>query len=246
MYPVCCCTHTQQLSSVTVNITGENNCDTGVSIIHGGQFTQLISSLFSFNSVIRFYQSAQQHRNKWTSWRMCPPNMRFKKKKKQFLTSDCVALILSPTPPSNYYAALFFLTDGLMAACFTSLHQRRDASPPVCSCKQLRDGHGSSTETRHNTWVCWLSENKHSLKIIHNISAELITAFIPPVIIIGFYWPTPTSWLKCRQRTTPQTHEAVPLSTRDTTAWRTYALLSQPIDKLNFLGLTNKVYCSCC
>lgn len=46
-----------------------------------------------------------------------------------------------------------------MAACFTSLHQRRNSSSPVCSCKQLVDGQGSAAEAQHNTSVCYLPEN---------------------------------------------------------------------------------------
>lgn len=43
------------------------------------------------------------------------------------------------------------------------------------------------------------------------------------MFILGCYWPTPTSWLKCRRGTTPLTHGAARRSTRDITVWRMYA-----------------------
>lgn len=55
-------------------------------------------------------------------------------------------------PPVNHYLKCF-LPDSLVAAGRTSVHQRRDWGPPVCTCQQLRDRRRPAAETRHHSWV---------------------------------------------------------------------------------------------
>lgn len=78
-----------------------------------------------------------------------------------FLNSDCGPQNFLPPVNQTY-----FLPDSLMAARFTPLHPRGDSGPPVCPCNQLRNCQGSAAETRHNSWVCYLSEAKRSI-ILH-------------------------------------------------------------------------------
>lgn len=56
--------------------------------------------------------------------------------------------------------------------------------------------------------------------ITWDVHCEVLCAYL---FLLGCCWPTPMSWLKCRRGTTPVTHEAAQLSTRDITAWTTYA-----------------------
>lgn len=49
-----------------------------------------------------------------------------------FIVSDCLLVFVFPCV--NKYLTLF-LSDSLMAACFTSVHQTRRSSPLVCSYK---------------------------------------------------------------------------------------------------------------
>lgn len=103
--------------------------------------------LFSFYPVTRFSQSRRRRKSKWTSWRMCPHNMRW-----EILLLSVIEWGFFFCPPVNHYLKCF-LPDSLMAAGRTSVHQRRDWGPPVCTCQQLRDRRRPAAETRHHSWV---------------------------------------------------------------------------------------------
>lgn len=117
----------------------------GVCIVHGGQCLLLMSVFFlSSDQILSITPTTKEQvdilKNVSTQYEVWDSTF----------IRDWVGVFFCP--PVNHYLKCF-LPDSLMAAGRTSVHQRRDWGPPVCTCQQLRDRRRPAAETRHHSWV---------------------------------------------------------------------------------------------
>lgn len=152
----------------------------------------------------RFYPSRQERRNKLTSWRTSPPNMRCKWHSLVCVWcgfDECISLkrvslqtvLWQPVSPQHIW-------EEIQVHLFVPAH----SSETVVATLQ-----------NHNMIYEWATHPGRFLCILMCLTRDCSCDSV-----LGFCWTMQMSWLKCRRGMTRPTHGAAWVSMKNITIWK--------------------------